>query len=155
MSSPLGVPPAAVEIVKRFEGFHRVVTRTPEVTAVPYLCPALLWTIGWGSLCAQDRAPINQAEGEVLLARDLHEALAQTVRLCPTLLAEPQRRLAAVVDFTFNLGAGRLAASTLRKRIASADWRAAAVELRKWVWGGGRKLPGLIARREVEAGMII
>lgn len=73
-----------------------------------------------------------------------------------TLLAtEPDRRLAAIMDFTFNLGAGRLQASTLRRRINQQDWTAAGVELRRWVHGGGKILPGLVARRESEVALLM
>jgi lysozyme len=58
--------------------------------------------------------------------------------------------IAAIVDFTFNLGAGRLQTSTLRRRINQMDWTGAALELRKWVHCGGRVLPGLVARRQAE-----
>jgi len=64
---------------------------------------------------------------------------------------EPEVRLSAIVDFTFNLGAGRLQTSTLRRRVNQRDWVAAAQELRRWVYGGGKVLPGLVARREAEA----
>ncbi len=73
-----------------------------------------------------------------------------TLRYCPVLAAEPEGRLAAIVDFTFNLGAGRLQTSTLRRRINQQDWSSAALELRRWVYGGGRVLPGLVLRREAE-----
>ena len=67
------------------------------------------------------------------------------------LATEPESRLAAIVDFTFNLGAGRLQTSTLRRRVNQRDWTAAATELRRWVYGGGKVLPGLVTRREAEA----
>jgi lysozyme len=66
--------------------------------------------------------PITEAEAEVYLARDLQSALAATLRYCPVLATEPEKRLAAIVDFTFNLGAGRLQTSTLRRRINQRDW---------------------------------
>ncbi|WP_367027567.1 glycoside hydrolase family protein [Methylococcus sp. ANG] len=69
------------------------------------------------------------------------------------LTTEPEGRLAAIVDFTFNLGAGRLRTSTLRRRVNQRDWGAAAYELRRWVYGGAKALPGLIARREAEAAL--
>ena len=56
--------------------------------------------------------------------------------------------------FTFNLGAGRLQTSTLRRRINHTDWAGAALELRKWVHGGGRVLPGLVARRQAEIALL-
>ena len=82
------------------------------------------------------------------------ELVAATLRYCPVLLNEPENRLAAMVDFTFNLGAGRLQTSTLRRRINQMDWRGAALELRKWVHGGGRVLPGLVARRQAEIALM-
>lgn len=42
------------------------------------------------------------------LAQDLKIALAATLRCCPALASEPEGRLAAIVDFTFSLGVGRL-----------------------------------------------
>jgi len=66
------------------------------------------------------------------------------------LATEPEGRLAAIVDFTFNLGAGRLQTSTLRRRINQRDWVAVAQELRRWVYGGGKVLPGLVIRRDAE-----
>ena len=144
------VPKTAIELAKRFEGFHRVPKADPGC-AHPYICPAGYWTIGYGHLCDPKHLPITETEAEVYLARDLQTALAATLRYCPVLAAEPEGRLSAIVDFTFNLGAGRLQTSTLRRRINQRDWVAAVQELRRWVYGGGKVLPGLIARREVEA----
>ena len=81
--------------------------------------------------------------------------MAATLRYCPVLTTEPEGRLAAIVDFTFNLGAGRLQTSTLRRRINQRDWIAAGQELRRWIYGGGKVLPGLVARREAEVAMLI
>jgi lysozyme len=80
--------------------------------------------------------------------------MAATLRYCPVLAAEPEGRLAAIIDFTFNLGAGRLQTSTLRRRVNQRDWTAAANELRRWVYGGGKVLPGLVARREAEIALV-
>ena len=144
------VPQAAIELAKRFEGFERRVKRGTLVSAVPYVCPAGFWTIGYGHLCKPDHPPITQKEAEVYLAQDLVFALNATLRHCSVLATEPENRLAAIVDFAFNLGAGRLQTSTLRRRINQRDWVNAARELRRWVYGGGKVLPGLATRREAE-----
>jgi lysozyme len=68
------------------------------------------------------------------LGYDLRAAVAATLRHCPALAAEPETRLATIVDFTFKLGGGRLQTSTLRR----------------WVYGGGKILPGFVARRDAE-----
>jgi lysozyme len=151
----IGVPKAAIELAKRFEGFERKVKRGIEITAVPYICPAGFWTIGYGHLCDPKHPPITATEAEVYLARDLQTALAATLRYCPVLATEPEGRIAAIMDFTFNLGAGRLQTSTLRRRINQRDWLAAGKELRRWVYSGGKILPGLVARREAEIAFLI
>jgi lysozyme len=74
--------------------------------------------------------------------------------MCPVLVGESEARLAAIVDFTFNLGAGRLQTSTLRRRVNQKDWAATAKELGRWVYGGGRVLPGLVLRRSAEVDLI-
>ena len=58
-------------------------------------------------------------------------------------------------DVVVNLGAGRLQTSTLRRRINHRDWDAAAIELRRWIYGGGKVLLGLVTRREAEAVLIV
>jgi lysozyme len=52
------------------------------------------------------------------------------------------------------IGPGRLQTSTLRRRVNQREWNAAGQELRRWVYGGGRVLPGLLARREAEAQLL-
>ena len=149
------VPAAAIDLAKQFEGFHRVPKFDPEQRAHPYICPAGYWTIGYGHLCDPMHPPITEAEAEVYLSSDLITAFNATLRYCPLLATEPEGRLAAIVDFTFNLGAGRLQTSTLRRRINQRNWPQAGIELRRWSYGGGRQLPGLIARRAQEVRLLL
>ena len=150
----IDVPQAAIDLAKQFEGFHRVPTLDSELRAHPYICPAGYWTIGYGHLCASDHQPITETDGENYLSSDLEVALDATLRYCPVLGVGPENRLAAIVDFTFNLGAGRLQTSTLRRRINQQDWQSVARELRRWIYGGGKVLPGLVARRNAEVDLI-
>ena len=151
----IAVPQAAVELAKRFEGFHRVPKTDPLHRAHPYICPAGFWTVGFGHLCKPDHPPITETEAEAYLAQDLMTALTTTLRYCPVMATESADRLAAIVDFTFNLGAGRLQTSTLRRRINQHDWQSSALELKRWIYGGAKVLPGLVARRQAEATMLI
>ena len=111
--------------------------------------------VGRLHLCDPKHPPITEVEAEGFLAADLKTALNATLRYCPVLATEPEGRLAAIVDFTFNLGAGRLQTSTLRRRLNQRDWPSAASELRRWVYGGGKVLPGLVARRDAEVALLI
>ena len=126
----------------------------PLRRAHPYICPAGFWTVGFGQLCKPDHPPISEAEAETYLAQDLVTALVATLRYCPVLATESDSRLASIVDFTFNLGAGRLQTSTLRRRVTQRDWVAAGQELRRWIYGGGKVLPGLVSRREAEVALL-
>jgi lysozyme len=132
-----------VELVKRFEGFR----------GKPYICPAGYWTIGYGVLCQRDHPEITQDEAEAMLAKILPGYIAHALRLSPGLVEHPDR-LTAISDFIFNLGPTRYAASTLRKRVNDGAWEEAKGEIRKWVYGGARKLPGLVLRREAEAALL-
>jgi lysozyme len=140
----------AAALARRFEGLY----------LSPYLCPAGVPTIGYGATYYEDGTrvqltdpPITRARAEVLLLWMVRTVyLPEVVKLCPA-VDNPQR-LAALIDFTFNLGAGQLKASTLRKRVNAGDWDAVPGELRKWTRGGGRVLRGLVIRREAEAVLI-
>jgi lysozyme len=127
----------------------------------PYLCPALVPTIGFGSTRYEDGTrvtladpPISAARAEALLFHELDALLPRVYALCPQLREWGDNATAAILDFTFNLGTGRLAGSTLRKRIAQDDVEGAKRELMKWVYGGGRVLPGLVKRRAAECKML-
>lgn len=151
----IAVPQDTVDLCRDMEGFHRVARQGTVITAVPYICPAGFWTIGYGRLCDKDHPPITLEQGEAYLIQDLQESVAATLRACPVLLAEPEHRLAAIASFVFNLGPGRLQTSTLRRRINQGDWQEAGNELLRWVNGGGRKLPGLVRRREAERNLFL
>jgi lysozyme len=141
----------ATQLAERFEGFR----------SKPYLCSAGVPTIGYGATAyldgrrvTLDDPPITLAQAERLLEISLRKQYAQSVmRLCPG-LERNTPAFNAIVDFTFNLGAGRLQTSTLRRKINARDWEAARAELAKWVRGGGRILPGLVIRRAAEAALL-
>ena len=76
-------------------------------------------------------------------------AYSSVTKMSPVLL--PRRGSAcAMADFVYNLGLGRYRASTLRRKVDSGEWESVPEQLRKWVWGGGKKLPGLVLRRQAE-----
>jgi len=126
----------------------------------PYICPAGVPTIGVGATRYEDGRPvlltdppITKERAHALLQHQLRTTyLPAVLRLCPAV--DTAARLGALVDFTYNTGAGALKASTLRKRVNAQDWDAVPGELRKWVRGGGRVLRGLVIRREAEAALI-
>lgn len=148
----------AAELCKRFEGFR----------SKPYLCPAGVPTIGYGSTyytggakVTMNDAPVSEPQARAMLMHELLHSYAPAVtRLCPGLLVfaaaqNDWRRLNAIVDFAYNLGAGRLQTSTLRRRINAGDWQGAQEELMKWTRGGGKVLPGLVLRRKAECALFV
>jgi len=138
----------AGELIKRFEGFR----------SRPYLCPAGVPTIGYGATHYLDGSrvkltdpPISKEAAERLMALQVERIyLPAVLRQCPALAGESAGRLAAIIDWTFNLGEGNLRASTLRRKINAGDWDAVPAELRKWVIAAGQVMRGLALRREAE-----
>jgi lysozyme len=69
-------------------------------------------------------------------------------RLCPG--ADSTGKVAALVDFAFNLGEGNLAASTLRRKVNAGEWDEVAYQFMRWNKAGGVVLRGLTRRRGAE-----
>lgn len=147
----------AAELCRRFEGYR----------AKPYLCPAGVATIGYGSTYYSDHhkvtlqdPPMDEPTARALLLAELTHTYAPGVlRLCPVLLPlavkeNDWRKLNAIVDFAYNLGIGRLQSSTLRRKVNALDWEGAKEQLMLWTKGGGRVLPGLVKRRSAESELL-
>lgn len=134
------------ELIKKFEGLR----------LRAYLCPAGVPTIGYGAtgpdIHLGETWTIEQAEAR--MEQDAKAASLASIKLCPQ-VAGDDGKLAAIADFTFNLGPTRLAGSTLRRRIREGRYEEAADELLRWVRGGGRVLPGLVLRRRAERDLFL
>lgn len=118
-----------------------------ELTA--YLCPAGVWTVGYGHTVGVKKSDrITEAQAEKLLVDDLaiYEAGVQSVVKVPL----TQGQFDALVSFALNAGVGALRGSTLLKKLNAGDIEGAANEFGRWVNGGGKKLKGLVIRREKE-----
>ncbi len=61
----------------------------------------------------------------------------------------------ALVSFTFKLGSGALQRSTLWRKVNREKHDEAPEQLLRWVRVGGRRLKGLIRRREADAQLYI
>jgi len=134
---------AGRELIKAFEGF------SPTI----YVCPAGYPTIGYGHVVqpGETFAALTPDEGDALLARDLPRYETAVCRLIEVPLADPG--FDALVSFTFNLGEGALAASTLRRLVNTGRLEEASAQFDRWVFAGARKLPGLVRRRAAERAM--
>ena len=153
-----------LELVKSFEGIPDGDPTTVKID--PYLDPIGIWTIGWGHAirvgadylrgkenrkAAMDLYPggITKEQAEQLLRGDLMDACRDVESLVDVDLTDNQ--FGALVSFTFNLGRGNLAKSTLLKKLNAGDYSSAAAEFPKWNKAGGKVLKGLVARRAAEA----
>ena len=137
-----------IALIQKYEGFSRF----------PYICPAGWLTIGYGHVILQQEKNIydkgiSKQQAELLLQGDILKACGSVDRLVKVPIT--QGMFDALVSFVFNLGGGRLQASTLRQKLNRRDYEGAAAEFHKWIYGGGRKLPGLIARRADEAALFL
>jgi lysozyme len=153
---------AGKQLIRSFEGVHRR----------PYLCPALLWTIGVGRVLYPEQNKLKIPERktyplrpehdkewsdeaiDLLFDADLLRFESGVLRHCPD-SALSQGQFDALVAFSFNVGLGALQASTLRRLFNAGDVEGAAEEFLKWNKGGGRILPGLTRRRLAEQALFL
>ena len=134
-----------IALIKSFEGF----------CGKPYICPAGVPTIGYGSTRYEDDTPVKLTDPTI----DEHKAMVimyATLRQYEDAVHRyvqielNQDQFDALVDFAYNCGAQNLRTSTMLKYINAGDFKKAQAEFSKWVNGGGKKLPGLVRRREAE-----
>lgn len=140
---------AGIDIIKHFEGLR----------TTAYLDPVGIWTIGYGHTSAAGPPTvyagmtITAAEAEVILRRDL-DVFEQGVDAALT-IATNEDQFSAMVSFSFNVGLGAFRDSTLLRKHNVGDFAGAAEEFRRWVYGDGQVLPGLVRRREAERALYL
>ncbi len=135
------VSPYGLELILQHEGFR----------PTTYLDPAGIPTIGYGhKLRPGEYRPkgVTETCAQNLLAQDAAAAGQAVARYVQAPLTQGQ--FDALVDFVYNLGAARLASSTLLQELNSGNLGAAALEFLKWDHCGGQENSGLKARREAE-----
>lgn len=152
----------AITLIKHHEG----------VRFTPYRCPALLWTVGVGhvlypeqgrlkltdrgqfAIKIEDFRKFSTEEVDALLAQDLGRFEQGVARYCPASVSS-QNQFDALVSFSFNVGLGTLQRSTLRAKYNRGEIEGASEDFLKYVRGGGKVLPGLVARRKDERALFL
>jgi lysozyme len=130
-----------LELLKKSEGFRDQI----------YTDIAGHKTIGFGHRLTDGEDflhGITLSQAEKILAEDVFRAESAVIRLTTVPLTQGQ--FDALVDFVFNLGAGRLASSTLLKYLNAGQLDAAAWQLLSWDHAGARENAALKSRREAE-----
>ena len=151
-TAPIAISPAGLALIKRFEGCAR---KRKDGRFEAYPDPGTggdPWTIGWGAtgkgigpgtVWTREQCDARLEADLVRFARDVRRALGD----CPA----SQSQFDALVSFHYNTGA--IAKATLTRLHKAGNHEAAAREFGKWVNAGGRRLPGLVRRREAEASL--
>jgi lysozyme len=122
----------------------------------PYKDPAGIWTVCRGVTGADVVLAKRYTEAECATLEHKHLALAE--RDAKNLLRRYDNysiwRKAALIDYTYNVGAGNLARSTMTRRFNAGDETGGCDELLKWVKGHVKgqlvTLRGLVDRRGAE-----
>ncbi len=136
----MNISERGISLIKEFEGCR----------LRAYKCPAGKWTVGWGSTGAniKEGTVWSQEQADAALAKHLAEFEQAVSDLITVPLTQGQ--FDALVSFTYNLGAGRLRESTLRRKLNAGDYSGAAKEFGKWISKGTAYESGLRRRREAE-----
>lgn len=133
-----------LELIQEFEGCR----------LEAYRDAAGVWTIGYGhTRGVKSGDVITMERAGALLREDIAIAEADVARLVTAPLSQPQ--FDALVSLVYNVGAKRLASSTLLRRLNGGDIAAAAEEIIRWVHAGGVRLAGLVRRREAERALFL
>ncbi len=130
-----------INLIKKFEGLR----------LEAYLCPAGVWTIGYGhTKGVKEGDKITQEEAEMFLKSDLRTFEIGVECLIKKQLTDNQ--FSSLVSFAYNLGLANLKSSTLLKKVNSnSNDRTIVDEFIKWIYAGGKQLEGLKRRRQAEA----
>jgi GH24 family phage-related lysozyme (muramidase) len=146
-----GLTPRGAAFIGHFEGFSGKL----------YNDPVGHCTVGFGHLV--HRGPMNGSEpadfkrgitrerGLELLREDAEQAADAIERLVKVDLAPYQRD--ALISFTFNLGTGAFASSTLLTLLNQGNYDSVPEQLNRWTKASGRVLPGLVRRRHAEGAL--
>ncbi len=130
-----------LDLIKQFEGFRSQL----------YVDVAGFPTIGYGHRVVPPESfpgGVSEPQATTLLAGDV--SAAERAIGCLVNVALTQGQFDALVDFCFNLGAGRLRSSTLLRCLNAGRYDAAAEQLLLWDLARGEMNLGLKARREAE-----
>ncbi len=138
---------ACVDLVKKSEGLLMRAYPDPASGGAP-------WTIGYGHTGHDVYKGLvwTMAMAEKALTADLDTAAA-VVNSCIGQVKTTQGQFDAMTDFVFNLGGGQLRTSTLLQRHLAGKYEEASEEFPKWIYASGKKMPGLVTRRNLEKEM--
>ncbi|MEO0866979.1 MAG: lysozyme [Cyanobacteria bacterium J06642_11] len=135
---------SGVSLIKSFEGLR----------LRAYQDAVGVWTIGYGTTRGvRPGQEISEAQAEALLKSDLNRFerdVNQAVRIPIN-----DNQFAALVSFTYNVGAGAMKNSTLLRKLNRRDIYGAANEFLRWNRAGGRVLAGLTRRRRAERALFL
>jgi lysozyme len=127
-------------LVRQFEGCR--LQAYLDSVGVPTIGVGHTRSVKMGDHCSQEQA-------DMWLSQDLEDAGAAVASLVKVPLTQGQ--FDALTSFVFNLGARRLATSTLLTLLNKGDYMGASGQFMLWVHAGGKVLDGLVKRRAAEA----
>jgi len=126
-----------LELIKKFE----------VLRLRAYLCPAGVWTIGYGHTKTAKRGMvITEAEAERLLREDMIDFENGVNSMVKAKLNDNQ--FSALVSFAFNVGNANLKRSSALRMINEGRLKDGAESLKRWNKAKGVVLEGLVRRRE-------
>lgn len=114
----------------------------------PYADVVGVTTVCYGETLGVQHRRYSDAECAEMLNRRLHQFEAEIRPCFPQSL--PGEMRAALVSWSYNVGAAAACGSALARKAMAADLRGACAELSRWIYAGGKVYRGLERRRKAE-----
>jgi len=116
----------------------------------PYVCPAGVITDGIGNTHGV-KAGVRKTDEQI--AKDWQANILDAEK-CVNAYGNGKslsdNTFSAVTSITFNTGCANMRTSTLFKKLQQGEIKQACDQFPRWVYGGGKVLPGLVTRRDAE-----
>ena len=143
---------AAGAVLAAAIGGGYLVAPSEGLVNTPYLDPVGIQTVCYGHTGRDiENRPYSNDECLSMLAEDLDAHNRQMLGYIRAPITIQQN--AAFLSFCFNVGVSKCSRSTAFKKLNAMDYSGACAELKRWVYAGGRRLPGLVTRRANEYAM--
>ena len=149
-------PDIEISAIARLDKLFKIVKDFESFFSEAYLCPAKVWTIGWGTIKYKNGVKVKK--GDVITAMEAQNELEYELQKCYDYINKNiktklnDNQLSALISFIYNCGEGALSEKwSIGRAVRDGNLAAIPNLLMAWINAKGQALAGLWRRRASEA----